>query len=103
MNAILKSEPAEPFEEVLLAYVDMCYSVALALTRDAYDARELTQDVMTWAWYFRDTENGTADIKMKLLRALREKSLQRHASLHVRSPAASNRSSRTQAGASSNL
>lgn len=101
MNTMRKMDPAETFEQALLAHVEMCYSVALALTGDAYDAQELTQDVMTWAWYFRDTANGTAGIKMKLLRALREKSRQRYSSSHLRSPAAANRSSRTQAAGSS--
>lgn len=88
---MMKTEPVETFEQVLLAHVDMCYAVALSLTRDAYDAQELAQDVLNWAWYFRDTANGTAGMKMKLLRALRERSLQPYASLHVRAPSAANR------------
>lgn len=92
MNTMRKSEPAESFEQILLDHVNMCYSVALALTRDPYDARELTQEVLTWAWHFRDTENSSAGIKMKLLRALRERSRQQYASLHLRFPDAANSS-----------
>ncbi len=85
-----KPDPAESFEQILLDHVGMCYSVALTLTRDAYDARELTQEVVTWAWHLRGTANGTTGIKMKLLTALRERALQQYASLHVLWPDASN-------------
>jgi len=66
-----KARPVKSFEEVLHGHVEMCYSVALTLTRDPYEAQRLTQGVMTWAWHFVDDSDGEAKIKMKLLTALR--------------------------------
>jgi DNA-directed RNA polymerase specialized sigma24 family protein len=62
----------ESFEEVLLSYVETCYSVALKLTCSPNDARDLTRNVMTWAWERRDTAVGEHDIKGKLLTRLRQ-------------------------------
>jgi len=67
---------AESFEQILLSYVDMCYAVALALTRNPYDARDLTREVVTWAWLLRDRADCRRGIKRKLLAALRERFLQ---------------------------
>ncbi|MBI5091842.1 MAG: hypothetical protein HZB26_05280 [Candidatus Hydrogenedentes bacterium] len=66
----------ESFERALLAHVEVCYSVALALTRDPYDARDLTRDVVTWAWNRRKSADGNTGIKRKLLTALRARFLQ---------------------------
>ncbi|MFA6242990.1 MAG: hypothetical protein WC655_18765 [Candidatus Hydrogenedentales bacterium] len=70
--------PAESFEQILLSHVDMCYSVALALTRNPSDAIELTRDVVMWAWLRRDSADGGSRIKRKLLSALRERFLQHY-------------------------
>ena len=77
-SAMKQAEQAETFEQVLLSHVEMCYSVALALTRDPYDARDLTRDVVTWAWHLRDSADGKMGIKVKLLTALRERFLQHY-------------------------
>ena len=78
-----QAELAETFEAVLLSYVDMCYSVAFALTRDPYDARDLARDVVTWAWLLHDSAEGKSGIKMKLLTALRRRFLQHYRHPHL--------------------
>ena len=70
-----QAEHAETFEEVLLLHTKMCYSVALALTRDPHRARDLTRHVLTSAWELRDSARSE-DVKRKLLEALRERFLQ---------------------------
>jgi DNA-directed RNA polymerase specialized sigma24 family protein len=73
-----QAEQAESFEQVLLSYVDLCYSVALTMTRDPNNAQDLTRDVVSWAWHLRDKEDAHAEIKMKLLSALRARYIQRY-------------------------
>ncbi len=68
-------EQAEAFEQVLLAHAEMCYSVALALTRDPEQAQELAGRVLTRAWCLRNSARGRESIKTKLLTALRGKYL----------------------------
>jgi len=67
---------AETFEQVLLSHAEMCYSVALALTRNPHRAQDLARHVLTWAWHLRDSADGEKDIKKKLLEVLRERFLQ---------------------------
>jgi len=67
-----KTEHPEDFEQILLRYVETCYSVALALTCDPHEARDLTRNVLTWAWRSRDKVVGRSGIKRKLLAKLRE-------------------------------
>ena len=67
---------ADDFEQVLLSHAKTCYSVAFALTRDSADARDLTRDVLTWAWHFHDQASGQINVKAKLLKALGERFLQ---------------------------
>jgi DNA-directed RNA polymerase specialized sigma24 family protein len=66
------TEQAEAFEQVLLSHTDMCYSVALALTRNPDRAQDLTRNVLTSAWHERGGEDGEKQIKKKLLIALRK-------------------------------
>lgn len=63
---------AEAFEDILLAHVELCYSVAFALTANPGDARDLTRYVLTWAWHLRDTVDIEVGIKAKLLSTLRK-------------------------------
>ena len=67
-----KTQHVDDFEQTLLNYVETCYSVALALTCDPYEARDLTRNVLTWAWRSRDKVVGRSGIKRKLLAKLRE-------------------------------
>ena len=73
-----QAKQAETFEQILLAHTAMCYSVALALTRDPYQARDLTREVVTCAWGLRDTANAKTRIKTKLLTALRGRFIQHY-------------------------
>jgi hypothetical protein len=73
--AMNQTTETETFEEVLLSYTQMCYSMALAMTRDPENARDLTHDVMTWAWHFRNNPDAQPVIKKELLGKLRERFL----------------------------
>ena len=66
---------AEVFEQVLLLHTEMCFSVALALTRNPNRAQDLARHVITEAWQQRDSANGRHDIKKELLTALRRRYL----------------------------
>ena len=70
-----QAEQAEAFEEALISYAEMCYSVALALTRNPDRAQDLARHVLTWAWTLRDSANGKKDIKTKLRIAVRKRFL----------------------------
>ena len=70
-----KVEQAEIFEQVLLSHTEMCYSVALTLTRDPDRAQELARQVLTDAWHLRESAEGRAHIKNKLLTGLRQRFL----------------------------
>ncbi len=64
-------------EQVLLAHVEMCYSVALALTHDPASGQRLARATLLWAWQ-RQMERGNlggGDVKMALLRDLRRRFL----------------------------
>jgi len=67
---------AEDFEQILLAYVQTCYSTAFGLTHNPDHARDLTLRVLTWAWCNSCRTDCERDIKTKLLAALRERFLQ---------------------------
>ncbi len=71
-------EPWETYEEDLLSYAEMCYSVAFALTHNTEDARALAQEVLIWAWHLRGSMNSRKDIKKNLLIKLRKKFLKSH-------------------------
>lgn len=70
---MIQAEHTEAYEQVLLSYTAMCYSVALALTRNPVDAQCLTRDVLIEIWHLNDHEHSKSDIKKKLLTTMREK------------------------------
>ena len=61
-------------EALLLSYVPMSFTVALALTKHKIRARDLARDVLTWAWNADDSIVLSPDFKMKLLSQLRLRS-----------------------------
>jgi hypothetical protein len=78
-------ETSADFERQLLAHVELCYSVALELTRDFRRAEELSRDTLLWAWQNQWDLSDAAAIKMTLLRELRCRFLNsRHTSPHPR-------------------
>jgi len=63
-------------EQVLLSHVEMCYSVALALTRDPILGQRLARATLLWAWQRQATTGDLGgDVKMVLLRELRSRFL----------------------------
>ena len=78
MNAMKPSKHVQALEQALLSHVEMCYSVALALTRNPVDARDLTRETLTWAWHVRNGAQSQLGVKMMLLNALRERFLKDH-------------------------
>lgn len=68
----------ESFERFLLSQVEVCYSAALALTRDPYDARDLTRAAVTNVWYLHDSSRGDSSIVMELLAVLRRRFIAAH-------------------------
>lgn len=64
-------------EQMLLSHVEMCYSVALALTRDPILGQRLARATLLWAWQRQATAGalGGGDIKMALLREMRSRFL----------------------------
>ncbi len=63
-------------EQVLLSHVEMCYSVALALTRDPILGQRLARATLLWAWQRQATTGDLGgDVKMALLRDLRSRFL----------------------------
>ena len=69
---------AEAFEQVLLSYAEMCYSVAFALTRNPDRAQDLARHALTSAWRLRNGADGEKNVKRKLLEVLRERFLQHY-------------------------
>jgi DNA-directed RNA polymerase specialized sigma24 family protein len=72
MKTIKQDKHTEAFEQLLLSYSEMCYSVALALTHNPEDAGDLTREVLICAWHRRDADDATIGIKSQLLTALRK-------------------------------
>lgn len=68
-----QAEHTEAFEKALLSYAEMCYSVALTLTRNPVDARYLTRDVLVETWHLNDYAYDKKNIKKRLLTMLRAK------------------------------
>lgn len=75
VNIMNTTNQTEAFEEVLLSYTELCYSVALRLTRDPDRAQGLARYTLAWAWQERNKADGTIDIKQKLLQSMRERFL----------------------------
>ncbi len=76
MNTAQQVKQLEGFEQVLLSYAEMCYSVAFALTRNPRRAQDLARYALTRAWLLRATAAGRKDIKHTLLKTLRERFLE---------------------------
>lgn len=75
MNTTRHDTHGEAFEQILLSYAEMCYSVAFALTRHPERAQELARHTLTWAWHRRNGVDAGKDIKRNLLKVLRERFL----------------------------
>ena len=78
MNRVQQAKQRAELEQVLLSYVDMCYSVAFALTRNPHRAQDLARYALTRAWHMRDNVDAKRNIKRHLLKALRERFLQHY-------------------------
>lgn len=76
MNTLQLPKHTNTFEQTLLSYVEMCYAVALALTRNPEDARNLTREALLCVWHLRDRADAQKSIKETLLKVLRERFLQ---------------------------
>lgn len=76
MNTLQTAKRTISFEQTLLSYVEMCYGVALALTRNPEDARNLTRETLVCVWHLRDRADAQSRIKETLLKVLRERFLQ---------------------------
>jgi len=70
---------AEVFEQVLLDYVEMCYSVALTFTGNSAAAEDLTREVLPWAWQLPDNAKDPVQIKAMLLGEMRASYLRNRA------------------------
>ena len=75
MNRVQQAKQRAELEQVLLSYVDMCYSVAFALTRNPHRAQDLARYALTWVGRMRDNVDSSPTIKQELLKALRERFL----------------------------
>lgn len=75
MNRTCHTARTDAFECTLLTYVSMCYSVALALTRDSVSATKLTREVLTWAWQLPADAKNPSNVKSILLTEMRERYL----------------------------
>ena len=64
-------------EQELLSHVEMCYSVALTLTRDPVLGQRLARATLLWAWQRQARMGASADgdIKRTLLKELRRRFL----------------------------
>ena len=65
-----QAKQAEIFEQILLSYVEMCYSMSLALTQNHDEARDLEWNLLMWVWRLLDSKAGRMEIKRKLLNVL---------------------------------
>jgi len=78
MNRVQQVKQPEEFDQVLLSYAEMCYSVAFALTRNPRRAQDLARYALTRVWRMRDNVDSRPTIKQELLKALRERFLLRY-------------------------
>jgi len=67
----------ETYERALLDHVPLCYSVALALTRNPADAHSLAREAILAAWQSRNASESLETIKNRLLSIVRRLFLQR--------------------------
>ena len=75
-------------EDILLSHVEMCYSVALALTRDPARGQRLARETLLWAWRRQAKTGGLGgeDVKMALLSDLRGRFLSDYSAACPRDP-----------------
>lgn len=64
---------ASEYGQALLAYVPLCYRVALQLTHDAQTASDLTFETVRAAWQLQEDGANVAGLKMLLLASLRQR------------------------------
>ncbi len=72
-QAMMGKDPE--FERTLLSHVDLCYSVALALTHNPDRAAALAKETLSWAWQHNGGAWDRDSIKRVLLRELRDRYL----------------------------
>ena len=75
MNGVPQAKQRAELEQVLLSHVEMCYSVAFALTRNPHRAQDLARYALTWVGRMRDNVVSRPTINQELLKALRERFL----------------------------
>lgn len=63
-------------EKDLLSYTEMCYSVALALTHDRFEAEDLARHVLMRAWLTHNRPGSHRVTKEYLLTGLRKRYLE---------------------------
>ena len=63
------------FEQALMSHVEMCYSVALALTKSPKRAAELARETLSWAWQSNGGAWDAHSMKMALMSDLRDRYL----------------------------
>lgn len=78
MNRATTTANDPDFEQVLLSNAEMCYSVALALTRNPGRALALAKETLLWAWHLDGGEWDAGGIKRKLLSELRGRYMRRY-------------------------
>ncbi len=71
-------EQQAEFEQDLLSYADMCYSVAFALTRNPRQAQDLARYALTSVWRMHRNVESRPAMKQELLKALRNRFLVRY-------------------------
>jgi hypothetical protein len=70
-----KNNQAQDFEQVVSDYVEMCYRIALTLTRNPDDAQTLALNTLITTCHRYPQPGSTVGIKTILLTALRERYL----------------------------
>ena len=81
-HATMTNDPE--FERELLSHVDLCYSVALALTHNPNRAVALVKETLQWACQRQKGAWDEDTMKMTLLRDLRARYLRSGRTVHNR-------------------
>ena len=84
MNQTTVTVKNHDFEQVLLSNTEMCYSVALALTRNPGRALSLAKETLLWAWPLGEGEWDAGGIKRTLLSELRGRYMRSYRVARVR-------------------
>ena len=71
MTSVCREKAA--FERGLLKHVELCYSVALALTGVPRRAEELARETLEWGWHLQHEPRDDRALKMVLLSELRRR------------------------------